>query len=117
MDAKVAAKSRLSGARGQLVALSHRIHQAPELGFEEEKACAWLCDELDAAGFAVTRGVRDLPTALGRSFAAEATPAVNHQPEFAAHCASSAADAALMDGALAMARTAIDLAPKKSTRA
>ncbi len=37
-------------------------------------------------------------------------PAVNHQPEFAAHCIKPEADQALMDGALAMAWTAIDLA-------
>jgi amidohydrolase len=37
-------------------------------------------------------------------------PAVNHQPEFAAHCIGEAAERALMDGALALAWTAIDLA-------
>ncbi len=36
-------------------------------------------------------------------------PAVNHQPEFAAHCVTPAADKALADGALAMAWTCIDL--------
>ena len=37
-------------------------------------------------------------------------PAVNHQPEFAAHCITADADKALADGALAMAWTCIDLA-------
>jgi hypothetical protein len=37
-------------------------------------------------------------------------PAVNHQPEFTAHCITAAADKAVIDGALAMAWTAIDLA-------
>jgi hypothetical protein len=37
-------------------------------------------------------------------------PAVNHQPEFAAHCATAAADRALLDGGLALAWTAIDVA-------
>jgi hypothetical protein len=37
-------------------------------------------------------------------------PAVNHQPEFTAHCITAAADQAVIDGALAMAWTAIDLA-------
>ena len=37
-------------------------------------------------------------------------PAVNHQPEFAAHCATEVADRALIDGALALAWTAIDAA-------
>ena len=37
-------------------------------------------------------------------------PAVNHQPEFAAHCITADADKALADGALAMAWTCIDMA-------
>jgi amidohydrolase len=37
-------------------------------------------------------------------------PAVNHQPEFAAHCVTEDADKALIDSALAMAWTAIDAA-------
>src|SRR5215469_8222438 len=37
-------------------------------------------------------------------------PAVNHQPEFAAHCATEEADRAVFDGALAMVWTAIDAA-------
>jgi hypothetical protein len=40
----------------------------------------------------------------------DSLPASNHQPEFAAHCITEAADKALRDGALAMAWTAIDLA-------
>jgi amidohydrolase len=41
---------------------------------------------------------------------------VNHQPEFAAHCATAAADAALFDGALALAWTAIDAATDSGLR-
>ncbi|MEU6789765.1 amidohydrolase [Nonomuraea angiospora] len=37
-------------------------------------------------------------------------PAVNHQPEFTAACVTPAADRAVLDGAVAMAWTAIDLA-------
>lgn len=37
-------------------------------------------------------------------------PAVNHQPEFAAHTITQAGDRAIRDGALAMAWTAVDLA-------
>jgi amidohydrolase len=37
-------------------------------------------------------------------------PAVNHQPEFAAHCAGAEADRALLDAATALAWTATDLA-------
>ena len=43
-------------------------------------------------------------------------PAVNHQPEFTAHCITADADKALEDGALAMAWTCIDLAASRETR-
>jgi metal-dependent amidase/aminoacylase/carboxypeptidase family protein len=43
-------------------------------------------------------------------------PAVNHQPEFTAHCIKREADKALIDGALAMAWTAIDIAADTSMR-
>jgi metal-dependent amidase/aminoacylase/carboxypeptidase family protein len=43
-------------------------------------------------------------------------PAVNHQPEFTAHCVTPDADKALEDGALAMAWTCIDLAMNPSIR-
>lgn len=64
MDAKAGARERFESAREELVALSHRIHAHPELGFEEEKSCAWLCEALAEAGFRVERGVADLPTAF-----------------------------------------------------
>ncbi len=46
----------------------------------------------------------------------DSLPAVNHQPEFAAHCITEAADRAVYDGALAMAWTAIDLALDEKQR-
>src|SRR5262249_22094288 len=64
MDAKAAARERLEAARGGLVDLSHRIHAHPELAFEEERSAAWVAEVLDAAGFRVTRGICDLPTAF-----------------------------------------------------
>ncbi|HEX4064555.1 MAG TPA: M20 family metallopeptidase [Acidobacteriaceae bacterium] len=64
MEMKEAARERFDGARETLLALSHRIHAHPELGFEEEKSSAWLCDALDEAGFAVEKGICDLPTAF-----------------------------------------------------
>src|SRR5688572_3075288 len=64
MDAKAAARERLEQNRSGLVGLSHRIHAHPELAFEEERAVGWVGDALDAAGFAVARGVAGLPTAL-----------------------------------------------------
>ena len=64
MDSKNAAREKIEQSRKSLVHLSHRIHANPELGFEEEKACGWLCEMLDGAGFKVERGICDLPTAF-----------------------------------------------------
>jgi amidohydrolase len=61
---KDAARARLEDAREGLLDLSHRIHANPELGYEEEKASAWVAEALEAGGFRVERGVCDLPTAL-----------------------------------------------------
>jgi amidohydrolase len=46
----------------------------------------------------------------------DALPAVNHQQEFTARCATESADKAVCDGALAMAWTAIDLASDAEVR-
>src|SRR3954453_14143719 len=43
-------------------------------------------------------------------------PAVNHQPEFTAACITPRADQAVVDGALAMAWTTIDLATEETQR-
>jgi amidohydrolase len=68
MDAKPGAQQRLDAIRDGLIAISHRIHAHPELGFEEEKASSWLCEYLDEAGFAVEAGICDLPTAFRARF-------------------------------------------------
>lgn len=46
----------------------------------------------------------------------DAAGSVNHQPEFAAACVTGSADAAVRDGALAMAWTAIDAAADSGVR-
>ena len=63
-DTKEAARAAIDAARGNLTALSRRIHAHPELGYEEEQASGWLEETLDAAGFAVEPGVCGLPTAF-----------------------------------------------------
>src|SRR5689334_24406390 len=64
MDLKTAARTRFEAIRPAVIALSHRIHAHPELGFEEERASTWLAEILTDAGFTVDKGVCDLPTAF-----------------------------------------------------
>ncbi|GAA5058374.1 amidohydrolase [Thermocatellispora tengchongensis] len=61
---KSAARAAIDRAADRLLALSHRLHAHPELGFEEVRASAWLGEELTAHGFRVEAGVCDLPTAF-----------------------------------------------------
>ena len=113
MDVKAAAHAHILELRDDLIALSHRIHANPELGFEEEHAAGWLCDALDAAGFEVERGVCDLPTAfvarsgsgpLHLAICAEydALPGVGHA------CGHNVIAAASVGSAIAAARAADD---------
>ena len=64
MDEKAAVKESCTNQRDALIAMSHRIHAHPELGFEEEQASTWLAESLADAGFAVERGVCGVPTAF-----------------------------------------------------
>src|SRR6185295_4914806 len=64
MDAKAGARERLESQRDELIALSHRIHAHPEVGFEEERAARWLGDALTDYGFSVESGICGLPTAF-----------------------------------------------------
>ncbi len=50
------------------------------------------------------------------SISIDSLPAVNHQREFTAHCVTPAADKAVLDGAIAMAWTAIDAAVDERLR-
>jgi amidohydrolase len=64
VDAKERARAAVRDAEPELIELSHRIHANPELKFEEERASEWVAQALAEGGFAVDRGVADLPTAL-----------------------------------------------------
>ena len=64
MEAKAGARERFAAVEPKLIELSHRIHAHPELGFEEQRASAWLCELMADAGFAVERGVCGMPTAF-----------------------------------------------------
>ncbi|HSE91802.1 MAG TPA: M20 family metallopeptidase [Methylomirabilota bacterium] len=63
-DLKAGIAAAADGLANELEALSHRIHDHPELGFGEEKAQAWLTDFLEKHGARVERGVGGLPTAF-----------------------------------------------------
>ena len=63
-----AVKERMAAAverlGDELESLSHRIHDHPELGYQEVKASGWLTEFLDGQGFKVERGVAGVDTAF-----------------------------------------------------
>jgi amidohydrolase len=60
----------------ELEALSHRIHDHPELGYQEVKACGWLTEFLGRQGFAVEAGVAGVPTAFRATIETGDGPAI-----------------------------------------
>jgi amidohydrolase len=63
-DLKQAARERLDTVHNKLLTLSHRIHDNPELKFEEVQASGWLAELLSAEGFSVEKPYCELPTAF-----------------------------------------------------
>jgi amidohydrolase len=64
MTVRDAIAARVRSGHASAIALSHRIHAHPELGYEEVRAAAWVGDALATAGFDVEPGACDMPTAL-----------------------------------------------------
>ncbi len=114
MDAKSAARERFESARSSLIDLSHRIHAHPELAFEEEQSSSWLCESLADAGFAVKKGICDLPTAfraragsgplhIGICAEYDSLPGIGHA------CGHNVIAASAVGAALAAAKVANDV--------
>ena len=57
-------QEQVDSLRDRIVEIADYIHQNPELGYSETKACRRLVDELEKAGFEVTKGVAGLSTAF-----------------------------------------------------
>jgi len=72
-DAIVQAVDRLAD---ELEALSHQIHDHPELGYEEVKACAWLTDFLGRKDFKVETGLAGVATAFRATIETGAGPTI-----------------------------------------
>jgi amidohydrolase len=66
--AKARAKEGVAAAADELIDVSRRIHENPELAMQERKAAALLADRLEAQGFQVERGAVGLETAVRASW-------------------------------------------------
>ena len=65
---KAKIKEAVELERQQLIQLSLKIHDSPELGLEEEKASAWLIGYLQDNGFNVERAIAGLGTAFRAAY-------------------------------------------------
>src|SRR5262249_27700264 len=63
-DAKRRLAAAVVGAADEIVDLSHRIHAAPEVAFEERQAAGWIADVLRRHGYAVEHPAGSLETAI-----------------------------------------------------
>jgi amidohydrolase len=52
----------------EICELSRKIHENPELGFQEYKAAEWITAFLEKKGFTIERGICELPTAFRASY-------------------------------------------------
>ncbi len=118
-DAYGTARAALEAAHPELVELSHRIYQNPELGYQEVQATAWLTDVLERAGFDVQRGYGEMPTAFVAGIGSgplhiaicaeyDALPSVGHA------CGHNVICTAALGAALALAPLADELGLKIS---
>ncbi|WP_209370729.1 M20 family metallopeptidase [Brevibacterium renqingii] len=64
MSIKELCQRNVEAAEEALLGISHRIHADPELGFEEFRAAQLLSTELEQRGFALERGLAEMPTAF-----------------------------------------------------
>jgi amidohydrolase len=67
-ELKEKVKGEVEARRGELMELSLRLHQNPELALRETKASSWLTEYLEKNGFGVERGICQLPTAFRASY-------------------------------------------------
>jgi aminobenzoyl-glutamate utilization protein B len=71
----------LEDHQSEFVELARDIWEFAELGYQEEKSAALLASRLETAGFEVTRGVADIPTAFVASYG-EGRPVIGFLAEY-----------------------------------
>ncbi len=63
-ELKTAIAGEIDARFQELADLSRKIHDNPEVAFEEHKAAKWITRYLESEGFEVERGICELPTAF-----------------------------------------------------
>ncbi|MET4637274.1 M20 family metallopeptidase [Mycetocola sp. 2940] len=63
-ELKARLRASVEDSADSILAVSHRLHADPELGWQEVRSVALLTAQLDALGFTIDRDVAGLPTAF-----------------------------------------------------
>ncbi len=113
-SAKVRVEECVRRHRDELVDLSHRLHDHPELGFEETRAVSWVAEPLERSAFAVVKGICNLPTAfIATSGSGALTVAICAEydalPGMGHACGHNVIAAAAVGAGIALAEVAGDL--------
>ncbi|MEM2921753.1 MAG: M20 family metallopeptidase [Candidatus Bathyarchaeia archaeon] len=103
--------AEIEALKPHLIAISDTIHANPEIGYQEFKTSELLCNELERAGFEVTRGICGMPTAFKAVYRGRADrPAVallaemDALPGLGHACGHNIIGAASLGAALALSR-------------
>jgi amidohydrolase len=95
--------------RPELVGIAERLHDHPELAFQEHRAAAWLGEVIEREGMSVERGLGGLPTAF-RATVGQGGPTVailaeyDALPEIGHACGHNLIAAGALGAFLALAR-------------
>ena len=111
-ELKSAAIAAIEKNEKELTDLCLKIHSNPETGFQEHKACGWLCRYLENNGFTVEHGICDLPTAFRAAYG-NGRPAVAMIAEYDAlpqlgHACGHNLIATIAVGAAVASKAAVD---------
>ena len=109
-------QDHVEGLREKIIDIADYLHQNPELGYAEVKACARLAGELEGAGFQVTKGVAGLPTAFKAVIRGRGEKPIvgilgeyDALPEIGHGCGHNLSAAAAVGAGLALARVMPEL--------
>ncbi|WP_204302840.1 hypothetical protein, partial [Stenotrophomonas maltophilia] len=69
---KLALIDKVDAMDNQLRELALKIHQNPEVSFQEQQAMNWLTEPLEEAGFVIEKGIATLETSFRATW--EGTP-------------------------------------------
>ncbi|MEU6188181.1 M20 family metallopeptidase [Nocardia sp. NPDC047038] len=114
VDATARGDAAIRAASAELIALSHAIHDEPELAFEETRSVAKTIAPLAERGFEIELGVAELPTAFRARYGSGALTVgicaeYDALPEIGHACGHNVIAASAVGAALGLAEVADEL--------